>query len=158
MSKINSLIIVLFTMLIFSLSIISQPSHRKMVRDYERKIFEKENAWRLTKRFATDIGSENAWTSDNGFIVVNIHKFSSSEEALNVLHASRTNLAAGGVREFKGFADAAYEHFGQGGLFRGLYFVKGDSMVTIDRDPIGKVEIPVVHRFAKHVLDAMEGK
>ena len=47
---------------------------------------------------------------------------------------------------------------GKGGFSAAFILLRGDSMVTIDRDPIGKVEIPVVHRFAKHVLDAMEGK
>lgn len=159
MSKqISLLFAVLFT-LTFSIESVSQATHRKMVRDYERKILEKEKTWQLVNKRLGEKYSENVWKAKQGVITVEIIKHGSPDEALKRLHALKTSYSAGGIRSIQGLGDAAYEHIiGPQQMITSIVFVKGVNYVTVVPDSTEKVGVETMRRFAKYILDAIEGK
>lgn len=159
MSKIMSLILASLLTFAFSQNGFSQASHRKIVRDYERKILEKEKTWQLANKRLGEKYSENVWKAKDGVITVEIIKYGLPEEALRRLRAIKTAHAAGGPRDVQGLGDAAYEHIqGPQKTVHSITFVKGGSLVTIVPDSSEKVGVETIRRFARHVLDAIEGK
>ncbi len=157
MSKITSLILLTLLMATFPSESISQTSHRKMSRDYERKILEKEKGWRLAEKTWEETYSKNIWGSTNGHIVIQIHKYDSPEKALKMIRDIKTAHAAGTPQDIQGLGDAAYE-LSAGGTVRSIAFVKSSYFVTLVPDSAAKVGIDALRRFARHVLDAIEGK
>jgi hypothetical protein len=144
-------------MVTFSSEGISQLSHRKMSRDYERKILEKEKGWRLAEKMWGEIHSKNIWGSPNGHIVIEIHKCDSPEDALKLIQGMKTAHAAGTPHDIQGLGDAAYELSARGTV-RSIAFVKRAYFVTVVPDSAEKVGVDAMRRFARHVLDAIEGK
>ena len=157
MSKITSLLLLTLLMVTFSSEGISQASHRKMSRGYERKILEKEKGWRLAEKMWGETYSENVWGSTNGHIVIRIHKYNSPEVALKLIQDVKTAHSAGTPHDIQGFGDAAYELIA-GGTVRSMTFVKGAYFVTVVPNSAAKVGVDAMRRFARHVLDAIEGK
>lgn len=159
MLKSASLFFVFLFTLTLSIECISQVTHRKMVRDYERKILEKEKTWQLANKRLGEKYSENGWKAKGGVITVEIIKYGLPEEALRRLRAIKAAHAAGGPRDVQGLGDAAYEHIqGPQKTFHSVTFVKGTNLVTIVPDSSEKVGVETIRRFAKHVLAAIEGK
>ena len=126
---------------------------------YEQKILEKENGWRLSRKALQKNNSDNQWVSKDGAISITIYKFESPQKALEFLEGTKTSRSSGGHRDIKGFGDAAYEQFNNGGLLHDIVFVKGNlfvSVMSLTKDRAKFVD--PMHRFSKHVLDAIEGK
>ena len=157
----TKIFITILTVIIVSSSVLGvvQLSHRKTIGNYERKILEKEKGWRISAKTLQHDNSYNKWESKDGAISIRVYKFETPEKALEFLEGTKTSRSSGGNRDIKGFGDAAYEHFTNGELLHDIVFVKGDmfvSLTSITKDRAKFVD--PMHRFSKHVLDAIEGK
>ena len=127
--------------------------------NYERKILEKENGWRLSTKTLQINNSETKWESEDGSISITIYKFESSQKALEFLEGTKTSRSSGRSQNIQGFGDAAYEHFGNGDLLHDIVFVKGNKFITVRAIAKDRAKlVDPMRRFSKHVLDAIEGK
>jgi hypothetical protein len=135
-----------------------QLSHRETVGSYERKIIEKEKIWRVEKKITDDTASLNEWKSANGKISIAIFKRKSHQGALEELRGLKYSTSAGRGKDVKGLGDGAFEHIDMNGDVSAVLFVKGTTIVHVDTDSAKKLGAEILYKFARHVLDAMEGK
>lgn len=135
-----------------------QSSLQKTVTTYERKILEKEKIWRIEKKITDDTASLNEWKSANGKISIAIFKRKSHQGALEELRGLKYTTSSGTNKDVKGFGDGAFEHIDKGGVVSAVIFVKGTTIVHVDTDFAKKFGGETLYKFARHVLDAMEGK
>ena len=129
-----------------------------MVADYERKILAKEGQWQLARKTLGKKISLNTWKSNNGTIEISIFQYDTPKEALQFLEGSKWSRASGHSVDVKELGDAAYEHLTSEGVVCSIMFVKGRTVVMVDTLEMQEIGLPVARRFAKHVLDAMQGQ
>ena len=130
---------------------------RGIVSKIERKILENENGWRLSKKTAGSYFSLNTWTSDKGSINVTIINYMTPQKAMEDFIKGKGTTSKGIPRDLNGFGDAAYENV-NGDQPSSIIFVRGTTIVGVEPSLLSKKEQPVLERFARQMLDAIDNK
>lgn len=132
--------------------------HKSTVARYQRKILEKESAWRFAERLQKDGTVIDVWTSGGKQIQIEIYDSKSPEEAAKTLQG-RMNSSSDGARKTKieGLGDEAYEKLSMSGS---IIFYRQRNLVIVILPTIGKGEdaSEIPKRFARYLADSIDGK
>ncbi len=130
---------------------------KSIISKIERRILEQEKEWRLSKKEAGSNFSLNTWVLDKGSINVTIVNYATPEKAREDFNKGKGTTSTGTSRDISGFGDAAYENGNTGGV-SSLILVKGTTIIGIESNLLPPKDQPIIKRFARHILDTMEGK